>query len=226
MALTKSITALITDENGMMTKEFLAMKPEDWASEHMQRRYNAAPPSVGDAPGHMARVCYEHLLHEYRSVRKWFGDDGKLSPLLMSRHLAQLSDGPVGDGMGWDFTPNGDVEPRMIQFKGTLISCQRTLELRADTQMKLDSGSLELGGIVKLVRSAYGTRAEVHTWPTQTVGKGDEAYSLSGAEVARRWVAYRTFVFLIRLGASEDWAWDSSRCRECFGPHDASRRSI
>ena len=223
MALTKSITSLVADEDGNIATDFLARSDTSWAEEHMTRRYGAPPPEEDDPPDHPARLCYDHLRSEFMAIRNgWFDDRGKLSPLLMSRHLSKAFSGPAGNGIGWDFQPNGEPEPRMLQFKGTLIGCRRAAELRlrATKRPKEDCGSAEMGGITRLVRSAFMARAEVHDWRPCTEGKGDTAVTIQGGEMARRWVSYRTFVFLLQAGAEADWAWSAARCRDAFGHAD------
>jgi hypothetical protein len=211
MTLSVSITALIADEQGHMSRDFMECSQRRWVEDHMLRRYNATPPLNTDAPEHPARRCAQHLEGEYTSLRRWFDAEGKLSPLLMSRHLSQCFSGPAGDGIGWDFLPGGDPDVRMLQFKGTLINCRRIMELKGRSE-KLDCGSGELGGIARLVRSAYQSRAEGHLWKPA----GDQAAEV----IAKRWVSYRTFVFLLHVGAEPDWAWGTSRCRENFGVAD------
>lgn len=223
MALSRSITALITDGTGHATTEFLAKFPEEWAREHIQRRYGAAPPTEDDPDGHIVRLCFNFLVEEYRALRSWFTDDGKLSNLLQGRFLDQMS-GPIGAGIGWDFKPNGDPEPRMLQFKGTLISCARSAELIPPHQR--NSGAIQLGGIVRLVRGAYTARAELHNWKSQMrmekdeEGRQREVVVVDGERLAQRWVAFRTHTFMIGLGADPMWSWDASRCRQIFGSVD------
>lgn len=225
MALSRSITSLIADEQGMILKDFLGTSTKDWAVTHMQLRYGAAPPLASDPADHPARLCYQHLLTEYDSLRKWFDNEGKLSPLIMSRYLSRNQVGPIRDGIGWDFQMNGDPEPRMLQFKGTLIACRRSAELKPVGQ-KLDCGSAEMGSLAKLVRSAYAARAEVHTWGTLSEGKGDDKRMVPGADLSRRWVAWRTYNFLIRFGAEDDWAWQIAKCRDVFGEVDCAQNLL
>lgn len=223
MALSRSITALITDGTGHATTEFLGMFPEEWATTHIQLRYGAAPPSVDDPEDHIARRCFAFLVEEYKVLRSWFTDDGRLSNLLQSRFLERRT-GPIGDGIGWDFKPNGDPEPRMLQFKGTLVSCSRSAELIPARQR--NSGAIQLGGIVRLVRGAYTARAELHHWRAQMKMEKDEAgrerevVVVDGEKLGQRWVAFRTYNFMLGLGAEPTWAWDASRCRQIFGSVD------
>ena len=132
--------------------------------------------------------------------------------MLQSAFMVNKLHGPIGDGLGWDFRPNGDPEPRMLLFKGTLISVTRSAALIAENQR--NRGSMQFGGLSTLVRSAYVERATLHTW------RGDEALKIDGAEMSRRWVAHMTYTFLLRLGAEREWAWDASKCRKVFGPVD------
>jgi hypothetical protein len=217
MALTRSITSLITDGRDYATKEFLTLSPETWASEHMASRYGHTHLPT-DHEDSFANLCFEFLKEEYRSLRSWFTDDGKFSPLLQSKFMTTRLSGPVGNGIGWDFMPNGDPEPRMLQFKGTLISAQRSAELIPPASR--NSGNMQFGGIVKIVRSAYTARAELHSWRQQS---SDNGLKCSGAEMSRRWVAFRTYTFLITMGAEPVWAWEASRCKAIFGMVDEDK---
>lgn len=220
MTLSKSITSMIADASGNISQSFLSYSAEQWATDHMRRRYSATPPLDEDPPDHPAVLCYHLLLSEYSAVKTWFSAQGQLSPLLMSRHLAHIYIGSLGDGFGWDFRPNGEPEPNMLQFKGTLIHCRRSLELRAGRQTKKDCGSLEIGATAKLVRSAYTARSSAHAWTSQIEGKGDAKRVVQAAELSRRWVAFRSYSFLIQAGAEEGWAWGASKCQEVFGKVD------
>lgn len=221
MALTRSLMALITDGTGHATTEFLGHSPDSWATAHIQRRYGAAPPSEEDPPDHIAHQCFEFLRDEYRILRGWFTEDGTLSPLLQSRFLDQKI-GPLRDGIGWDFRPNGDPEPRMLQFKGTLISCARSAALIPPERR--NSGVIQLGGIVRLVRGAYTARAELHPW--RAIYKeegGHEVLVWDGEQLAQRWAAMRSYTFMVRLGADPSWAWEACRCKQLFGDVDDQR---
>lgn len=212
MALSKSITSLIAESNGAISQSFLALKAEEWAVDHMQRRYNAAPPNPGDTEDHPAKMCFTALVNEHHIVRRWFTSEGQLSPLMMAQSLArQLAGGSIGNGYGWDFLPTGDPDPSMLQFKGMLIAMHRVLELKPRSQ-KLEQGGAEIGGVAKLVRSAYMTRAETHPW----TAVGD----VSAADVSRRWVSFRTYNFLVRSGVEPEWAWGMAKCRDVFGTID------
>lgn len=221
MALTRSITSLITDEGtGHARKDFLASNAEVWAQTHMAQRYGASAPLESDGLNHISRLCYEYLQDEYRALRGWFTDEGKLSPLLQSKFLSTRLSGPLGDGIGWDFKQNGDPEPQMLQFKGTLISATRSAELLpVDAR---NSGNMAFGGIVRLVRTAYTARAAMHSWRAimKKAPEGHEEVDVDGAELSRRWVAFRTYNFMVELGAEPVWAWEASRCKSSLGAVD------
>lgn len=220
MALSRSITSLVVDPLGQVTQDFLTHSQKGWADLHMQLRYGAAPPLAEDPADHPAVLCHNHLRNEYTAIRSWFDSSGKLVPLLMSKHLAKELSGPLGNGISWDFKASGDPEPLMMQFKATLIACRRTWESKANQGGKeLDSGSLMMGGLARLARSAFAARAEIHNWHEIT----EKKVSVTGAELARRWIATQTFVFLLRAGAQEDWAWSTSKAREVFGSIDTDR---
>lgn len=202
---------LISAKNGAVSPEFLATSAHDWAVRHMDLRYSAAPPAQEprEGPDHPAWRCYNLLLAENAILRSWVTAEGIVSPLLMARSVGQLTTLPIGDGFGWDFKPDGTPDLRMLQFKSTLIGCRRMAAIRVTDPNKLDVGSIEVGGHSKLVRGAYQARASMMTWQA----KGQ----VTGAELARRWVAFRVFVFLIRCGMEETLAWASARCRDAFG---------
>lgn len=219
MALSRSVTNLISDAQGNMLRDFLQKSPEQWAQEHMQRRYGAAPPQDDDSDDHFARLCYDFLLKEYKTLRGWF-HDGKLSHMMMSRVVGNHVTGCIGNGVGWDFKRDGDPEPRMLQFKGTLIAACRAAELKIQDPRIPDCGSLEIGALAKLVRAAYESRAMIHTWHTAEEGSGENKRVVSGDTVAKRWVTFRTYNFLVRYGADEDFAWGASRAQSVFGTVD------
>jgi hypothetical protein len=220
MALTISVLNLITDGNGTATKEFLVKSPEAWASEQIIVRYGQTIlPS--DSPGCFAKQCWNFLREEYIALRSWFSDDGTLSPLLQSKFLSTRLSGPLNTGISWDFKTDGQPEPRALLFKGTLIAAQRAAELIPAASKT--SGCMQFGGISKIVRSAYTSRAELHLWCPQTImGEGANKITYSGAEMSRRWVSFRSYNFLIGIGGEQVWAWDSSHCRSLFGPIDES----
>lgn len=211
MAFSKSIVALISDGSGAMSKEFFAVTAEQWAIEHMQRRYNAAPPSPQDMEDHPAAMCYAGLVKEHRVIRSWFTPEGQLSPLMMAQTLQRQVGGAIGNGYGWDFQTTGEPDFDMLHFKGSMIAVHRMLELKPRS-LKLERGGAEIGGIAKLVLAAYRGRAERHLW----TAVGDT----SASEIASRWVAFRTNNFLVRSGVDPEWAWGMSKCREVFGPID------
>jgi len=215
VALSKSVTALITDGRGFATKEFIATRPDEWAREHLARRYGGSLVLDTDPPDHFARRCFRYLESEYHTLRGWFTDDGKFSPLLHGKFISEQGRRPVGDGVGWDFRANGDPESRMLQFKGTLINAQRAAELLEPKQYT--ASSVQFAAIARMVRSAFMARAELPNWrPYDT--------AISGEDLAKRWVAYRSYNFLVELHAEPSWAWDISLCRRVFGPVDEEPR--
>ena len=223
MALTKPLTSLITDGNGIALTSFLASTSEKWADEHLSLRYGQVRLST-DNQDHFASLCWEFLKQEYIALRAWFQPDGKLSPLLQSKFLNTKLSGPLGTGIGWDFKSDGTPEPRMLLFKGTLIAAQRAAELLPIEQR--NSGSMQFGGLIKIVRSAYTARAEVHSWRAQTIiENGKEKIQYPGSEMSRRWIAHRSFTFLISVGAEPVWAWEASKCKTLFGPVDEERNA-
>jgi hypothetical protein len=223
MSLTRSITSIITDGCGFATKEFLSTTAERWADEHLALRYRQTH-LASDGVDHFSHLCWQYLCEEYKALRSWFQDDGKISLLLQSKFLTTRLTGPLGNGIGWDFKPNGDPEPRMLLFKGTLISAQRSAELLPKESR--NSGNMQVGGIVKIVRSAFTARAEVHSWRANTVvEEGKEKVLYSGADMSRRWVSFRTYTFLVNVGADPVWAWEASRCKALFGPIDEDRNA-
>jgi hypothetical protein len=218
MAFTKNVNSLIADRTGAALKDFLAATPDAWATENMARRYNAAPPSESDEPGSFPVRCYDHLKNEHRQLRAWFTEpEFKVSALLQSRFLSAQFSGPLNDGFGWDFRRDGDAEPRMIQFKATLIACYRQMDMLPSRDRNV--GNISVGGIARLVGGAYRARAEVHMWrPFEKRNKDDTVELVcSGEDLAKRWVAFRTMSFLARMGLDPSWAWDTSGCRRIFG---------
>ena len=216
MSLSRPLTSLIADERGQVLQSFMACSDADWAAEHMQLRYNVIPPREDEGAGHPARLCYNHLTEEHRILQKWIDSKGALSHLLMTQSLSQVLSGFIGDGFGWDFTATGEVQPNMLQFKGTLVSIRRTLDLvprRQDTG-KIDSGTPEIGGVARLARGAYQARAELHVWK----GRTTKNVTYTGADMAKRWIAFRTYNFLLQCDADAEYAWNTSKCRESFGP--------
>lgn len=223
MALTQSITSLITDGRDYATQEFLSTTPDQWANKHMAERYGQTC-LIKDGYNHFAMLCWDHLKEEYRSLRSWFTDEGKLSPLLQSKFVSMKLSGPVGLGIGWDFKPNGDAEPRMLQFKGTLISAIRAAEIIPPESK--NSGSSYFGGIAKIIRAGYTARAEIHSWRSHMeIIENKETVKYSGADLSRRWVAFRTFTMLVQIGAESNWAWEASRAKALFGCIDEERNA-
>lgn len=219
MTLSRSVTSLISDGQGNILRDFLQKTPEQWADEHMVRRYGAAPPRDDDSDDHFARLCYDFLVKEYKTLRGWF-TDGKLSRMMMSRAVSNHVTGCIGNGIGWDFKRDGDPEPRMLQFKGTMISACRAAELKIQDPRVADCGSLEIGGLAKLVRAAYESRAMIHTWLTVEEGSGQNKRVVSSDTIAKRWVAFRTYNFLLRYNSDPDFAWGASRAQAVFGAID------
>lgn len=218
MPLTRSITSLITDGCGLATNEFLTMSPDQWATQHMAQRYGHTRHDY-DPPQHFASLCYAYLVEEHAILRNWF-QDNKLSSLLQSKFLQTQPQ--LGDGIGWDFKPNGDPELLMIQFKTQLISAYRSLE--SIPLPDRNSGSPAFSGIRMMVRSAYESRARLHAWRPQTgVSIAGEKVMIPGSDMSRRWVAYQTLVFLIKAGLEPSWVWEASKCRGVFGPADEER---
>lgn len=218
MAATRSILALITDNAGGATKDFLLKTPEQWANEQMNQRYTQGV-MPDDRVDSFPHFCFVHLLEEYAAMRAWFDDAGKLNPMLQSASLVNRLSGPIGDGIGWDWKQNGDPEHRMRMFKGMLIAVCRTAALIPFSDR--NSGNMQFGGLATLIRSAYTERASIHRW-NGIDGKGDTP-AISGADLSRRWVAHMSYTFLINLMADRKWAWDVSKCKAIFGPIDEDR---
>jgi len=220
MAFTKNINNLIATNAGVALKDFLTKTPEEWANAHMLLRYNAAPPTEHDEPGSFVHRCYDHLKAEYHQLRGWFTEpDYKLSLLLQSKFLSFQFNGPLEDGFGWDFCRDGDAEQRMIQFKSILISCQRQLRMFPPSQRVPSNASI--GGIARLVRGAYKARSDVNMWRSIERKQNDKIETVvSGEDLAKRWVAFRTMSFLVGLGLDASWSWNISGCYKVLGPVD------
>lgn len=220
MAFTKNLTSLIADSKTIALKDFLATTQEAWADEHMVRRYNAAPPSEHDDEESFPRKCHDHLKSEYHKLRAWFTEpDFKLSALLQSKCLSYQFSGALNDGFGWDFRRDGDPEPRMLQFKSMLISCQRQLKVLPSRDRI--TGNPSVAAIARLVRGAYQARAEIHLWRPNERRKDDKVELVySGEELAKRWVAFRTLAFLTNLGLDPGWSWSISGSQKIFGAVD------
>ena len=223
MALTRSLLALTADAQGHILQTFAGCTPSAWAAEHISRRYGYAPPQQGDGPGHPARVCFNLLMEEFRTVSSWFCD-GQLSPLLMGRHMATIRRGPLGTGYSWDFRDNGDVDPCMIQFKSSMIAATRTLEALPEAKRVPDN--LTVISVANLVRDAHRTRASTHNWrAVEAVNRITEEESetvvrITGGELCSRWITFRTFSFLVNWVHDHDWCWVASKGNDAFGPMD------
>ncbi len=221
MAFTKNINTLISNPStGLALKDFLATNQHEWAAAHMVLRYNAAPPSENDAPDSFVHRCYNHLVGEYDQLRAWFTEpDYKLSLLLQSKFLAAQFNKPMDDGFGWDFGRDGDPEPRMLQFKGTLIACQRQLQMLPKKQR--NAGNITVGGIARVVRGAFTARAEINMWRGIERTKDDKVeIVVSGEDLAKRWASFRSMAFLVSMGFDAGWAWNTSGCLKTFGAVD------
>lgn len=216
----RNIDSLVADRNGIALKNFLATTQEEWAAKHMALRYNAAVPAAGEDPGTFPSRCYNHLKSEYAQLRAWFTEpEYKLSALLQSKFLSAQFNGPLGDGFGWDFRRDGDTEPRMLQFKSTLIACYRQMEMLPRSDRTISNVSVS--GIARLVVGAYRSRAEIHMWRSVERRKDDKVILVcSGEELARRWVAFRTHAYLGSLGLDPAWSWAVSGCQKIFGVID------
>lgn len=216
MAFAGSITSQITDGKNHVTTEFLGMKPTDWADKHMVLRYRQAMLD-SDESTHFARRCWRNLCDEYTALRSWFTEDGAFSPLLHSRFLQMKLSGPIGDGIGWDFKPNGDPHPSMLQFKCQMICALRMIDLIPAEDRK--SGNAQFATALGAIRSAHMARASIHSWRPQKHSERD----VTGAEMSRRWVAFQTFLYMQRAGADPGWSWEASRCFTDMGPVDEAR---
>ena len=224
MALTKSLFDLTATPCGGISKEFMAHTPTSWAQEHMYRRYGHAVPREGEGVNHPARLCFNHLMEEHRTIMSWF-PQGVLSQLLMGRHMAGTKKGPLGAGYSWDFRANGDVEPAMLQFKAAMISATRAMEALPPKHRVPEN--LTVSSMANLVRDAARTRANAHDW--RSVEKVDRVSDeeaatklvLTGADLCSRWVALRTYNFLIDWIDDRGWCWIVSKCGTTFGPVDA-----
>lgn len=214
MAFTKTIQALIMDE-GKATEEFLAFKPKDWAKDQMAERYGHLLKDT-DGANSIPYLCFEHLKREYRALLTWFNPNNEFVPTLQSAFMAQRVSGPLGDGIGWDFKPNGDPCQEMLIFKNTLMSVWRAAEAVPPQQRV--SGNPRFGGMATLIRSAYEERAKLHRW---TPCRDPKWAILTGADISARWVAHSTFVFLLQLGVDKRFAWEAARCQKLYGPYDS-----
>lgn len=214
MAFTKTIQALIMDE-GRATDDFMAYKPKAWANDQMRERYGHVLLD-DDGANSFPYLCYQHLQREYRGLLTWFDGDRNFMPTLQSVFMTQRVSGPLGDGVGWDFKPNGDPCHEMIVFKNTLLSVWRAAH-GVPPRHRI-SGNPRFGGMATMIRSAYEERAKLHRW---TPCRDPKWARLTGAEISARWVAHSTFVFLLQLGVDKRFAWEAARCQKLYGPYDS-----
>lgn len=222
MALPSSILALIHDGAGHGLTSFLTSSAELWAEHHMIARYRIGC-TADDPPGHFAVLCHKKLEEEYRVLRSWFLEDGSFSPLLSSRFLNQAKHGPIGDGIGWDFGFNGELDPKMLQFKCSMLAAVRTLDgiPRADLQQ---AGCAPLGTAMHLAANAYTVRAAMHRWqPIEEEVDGKRVVKFTGAEMSKRWVTFKVYSLLASYGVPPAWAWSATKAKQVFGPMDEER---
>lgn len=216
---TAHITTLIASADGTIRPDFAASSPDDWAASQMFKRYNQVV-SDSDGPGDFPRICFEKLRDERVSLSTWFNEaDGKLSPTLQSVFMVNRLAGPIDDGIGWDFRPDGSPEQRMLVFKGTLLAVWRAAGLIAPKDRTV--GNMQFGGLATLVKSAYTERAKLHTW--RGYQPENDPRRFTGLEMSHRWVAHRSFLFLLRMGAPERWAWEISGSLKAFGPFEEKK---
>ncbi len=221
MAISKPITQLISDADGSALQTFLTASAESWAADHFGRRYSQALPTPEElaSPTSIAARCYQALLDEFHVIRGWFTPEGKLSRLQMAPFLASLRNKPVADGLAWDFAASGDALPLMQQFKGQLIFCQRAAADVAYSDRT--QHNLQFAGLMRLVRAAYGNRADLHNWRPRIKRKeGRDVVEFTGAELSRRWVAFRSYTFMIQAGCDPYTSWLSCKCHDIFGHVD------
>lgn len=210
-----TIKSLISNEEGYILPSFAATTPEQWAEQQMMARYNQVI-NAKDAEGSFPRLCYEKLKEEREALSTWFDDKGKLSPTLQTIFMTNRLSGPIDDGLGWDFTPDGSPEYRMLVFKGTLLAVWRSAHLMPLKDRH--GGSMQFGGLATLSKSAYAERARLHNW--RGYRPDNDNRSFNGEEMGLRWAAYRSFLFLLSLGTNPRWAWEASGAFKCFGPVD------
>lgn len=214
MAAALTILGLISEQNHA-TVAFLTATAEQWADAQMLLRYRI-PTGPTDPADHFAKRCWEKLKEEYRVLRTWFLEDGSFSPLLHSRFMSTLNSGPIGDGIGWDYGKGGEIDQGMLRFKCAVLAATRAAEaIRPEDRDAV--GTPLLGSAMRMIRSAYYERAAMHRWrPFMQGGK----QLFSGTEMSDRWVAFRTYSFLLRFGAEHAWAWETSKAKAVFGPTD------
>jgi hypothetical protein len=208
MPFSTPLLALVTSPDGQALTAFLVQSGQEWADKQMAARYGfAGPPTTP-----FSRRCHGQLMTEYNAVRSWF-QNGKLSNLLMSKTAAAMASAPLGDGVGWDFKPDGDPDLRVIQFKTTLLAAERTAENLPARERHV--GSPHSVGLARLVYSAYKARSEGYRWKAST-WKGTE---YDGESLAQRWAAIQAYTFFLRMGfdASVDWLWTTMQCQAAFG---------
>jgi hypothetical protein len=221
MAFSKNVNALISNTStGVALKDFLATTQDDWANTHMLLRYNAAPPTENDEPFSFVHRCHNYLRSEHAQLRAWFTEpDYKLSILLQSKFLSFQFNGALDDGFGWDFGRDGDPEPRMIRFKSILLSCQRQLQMFPIKERKPSNSAV--AGIARLIRAAFVARSEINMWRAIERRRDDKVeVVVSGEDLAKRWVSFRTMAFLVSMGLDASWSWLNSGCGKIFGPVD------
>lgn len=213
MAMLQTILALITDNAGNATKDFLMKTSSQWADEQMLLRYSQAK-HPDDTEDSFPFACWDQLRAEYDALRSWFDQDGKLNLLLQSASLVKRMSGPIDDGVGWDWKQNGDPEHQMRMFKGMVIAIHRAMSLipRQDR----NNGNKQMGGLATLIVSAYNSRAALHRWNGAS-GKGTDQPNASGVIMSRRWVAHMSYTLLVQLGAIRKWSWEVSKCKNVFG---------
>jgi hypothetical protein len=211
MAINRSILSLVTDGLGHATTDFLTLSPAEWADRQMALRYSQSK-LPGDEPGDFPYLCWDHLAQEYLAIRTWFDAGGKLNPMLQSASMSNRLSGPIGDGIGWDWKTSGDPDVRMMLFKGPLIAAWRAGSMIPKRDR--NSGNMQLGGLATIVRGAYTERAKIHRWSDTASEDG----AIKGDLMSRRWVAFRTYTFLMNLCADPKWSWEVSKCKSVFGP--------
>lgn len=208
-----SLLALVASPDGTILTSFATTTPEAWADQQMLKRYGQVI-TEADAADSFPRACWAKLVDERAAVATWFDGAGKVSPTLQSIFMVNRMVGPIDDGLGWDFEPDGKPCQRMLVFKGTLLAVCRTAALIQVADRH--GGNMQFGGLAALVKSAYTERARLHTW--RGYQGQSAAPGISGADMSARWVAYRSFLFLLALQAAHHWAWEASNCRRIFGP--------
>jgi hypothetical protein len=130
-----------------------------------------------------------------------------MSPLLIGQSTARNQKPALGDGITFDFDADLQIDQRVIQFKLHLLAVTEMIKALPDRSAST------LAPLAKVIKAAYQARAEAHSW--RNIPNG-----LSGAELASRWVAHRTYVYLLSIGAEADWAWGTSGAASVLGPVD------